>query len=99
MEERGGAERILVSKPERRRQLGRPRHTWVNYIRIGLPEVGWGARTGLIWLRIQNHSIANHWHSLYYKKRVTLCVSHGVPYVCRNYLATPFCRMMLPEWR
>jgi hypothetical protein len=34
--------RLLVGKPEGKRPLGRPRHRWVNNIRMGLGEVGWG---------------------------------------------------------
>jgi hypothetical protein len=36
------AYRLLVGKPERNRPLGRPRHRWVNNIRMDLVEVGWG---------------------------------------------------------
>jgi hypothetical protein len=32
----------LVGKPERKRQLGRPRRRWVDYNSIGLRELGWG---------------------------------------------------------
>ena len=32
--------RVLVRKPEERRQLGRPRHRWVDNIRMDLQEVG-----------------------------------------------------------
>jgi hypothetical protein len=31
-----------VGKPEGKRPLGRPRHRWVDNIRMGLVEVGWG---------------------------------------------------------
>jgi hypothetical protein len=31
-----------VEKPERKRPLGRPRHRWVDNIRMDLEEVGWG---------------------------------------------------------
>jgi hypothetical protein len=34
--------RLLVGKPEGKRPLGRPRHTWVDNIRMDLGEVGWG---------------------------------------------------------
>jgi hypothetical protein len=46
------AYRILVGKPEGRRPLGTPRHRREDNIKIDLQEVGWGAWTGLIWLRI-----------------------------------------------
>jgi hypothetical protein len=32
---------LLVGKPEGRRPLGRPRHRWVDNIRMDLGEVGW----------------------------------------------------------
>jgi hypothetical protein len=31
---------ILVEKPERKRQLGRPRHRWEDINRMGLREIG-----------------------------------------------------------
>jgi hypothetical protein len=33
--------RILVGKPEENRPLGRPRHRWVDNIKIYLRETGW----------------------------------------------------------
>jgi hypothetical protein len=39
--------RILVGKPEEKRPLGRPRHRWVNNIKIDLREVGWD---GMDWI-------------------------------------------------
>jgi hypothetical protein len=50
--ERRGAYRALVGKPEGGRPLGKPRRRWEDNIKIDLREVGWGAWTGLIWLRI-----------------------------------------------
>jgi hypothetical protein len=46
------AHRILVARSEERRPLGRPWRMWENNIKMDLQEVGWGAWTGLIWLRI-----------------------------------------------
>jgi len=34
--------RALVGNPERKRQLGRPRHRWEYNIKVGLQEVGCG---------------------------------------------------------
>jgi hypothetical protein len=34
--------RLLVGKLEGKRPLGRPRHRWVDNIRMDLAEVGWG---------------------------------------------------------
>ena len=39
---RGGAYRVLVGKPERKKPLGRPRRRWVDNIRMDLQEVGCG---------------------------------------------------------
>jgi hypothetical protein len=50
--EKRGAYRILVGTSEGRRPLGRPRHRWEDNITMDLQEVGWGAWTGLSWLRI-----------------------------------------------
>jgi hypothetical protein len=44
MEERRGAYRALVGKPEGRRPLGRPRGRWEDNIKMDLREVGWGHR-------------------------------------------------------
>jgi len=40
--EERGVYRVLVGKPKRRRPLGRPRHRWVDNIRMDLQEVGCG---------------------------------------------------------
>jgi hypothetical protein len=42
MGEKRNAYRLLVGKPEGKRPLGRPRHRWVDNIRMDLGEVGWG---------------------------------------------------------
>jgi len=44
MGDRRGIYRILVEKPEGKRQLGRPRHRWDD-IKIDLQEVGCGGWT------------------------------------------------------
>jgi hypothetical protein len=38
---------MVVGKPEGKRLLGRPRHSWVNNIKVFLREVGWG---GMDWI-------------------------------------------------
>ena len=40
MGEEKGSYRVLVGKPEGKRQLGRPRRRWVDNIRMDLQEVG-----------------------------------------------------------
>ena len=42
MGEERGAYRVLVGKPEGTRPLGRPRHGWVDNIRMDLQEMGCG---------------------------------------------------------
>ena len=42
MGEERGVYRVLVGKSEGKRPLGRPRHRWVNNIRMDLQEVGCG---------------------------------------------------------
>jgi len=42
MGEEREAYRVLVGKPEGKRPLGRPRHRWVDNIRMDLQEVGCG---------------------------------------------------------
>jgi hypothetical protein len=42
LEEKRNAYRLLVRKPEGKRPLGRPRHRWVDNIRMDLGEIGWG---------------------------------------------------------
>jgi hypothetical protein len=46
MGETRNAYRILVGKPEGKRQLGRSRRRWVDNIKIDLREIGWD---GLDW--------------------------------------------------
>jgi hypothetical protein len=40
MVERRGVYRVLVGKPEGKRQLGRPNHRWEDDIKMDLQEVG-----------------------------------------------------------
>jgi hypothetical protein len=47
--EKRNSYRLLVGKPEGKRQLGRPRLRWVDNIRLDLGEVGWG---DVDWIRI-----------------------------------------------
>jgi hypothetical protein len=50
--ERRGVYRVLVGKPEGKRQLERPRHRWEDNIKMDLQEVVCGVWTGSSWLRI-----------------------------------------------
>jgi hypothetical protein len=47
MGEKRNAYRILVGNPERKRSPGRPRHTWVDNIKMDLREIGWD---GMDWI-------------------------------------------------
>jgi hypothetical protein len=39
---RRGTHMLLVEKPGGKRPLGRPRHRWVDNIKIDCGEIGWG---------------------------------------------------------
>jgi hypothetical protein len=41
MGEKRNAYRIFVGKPEGKRRMGRPRHRWVDNIKMDLTEIGW----------------------------------------------------------
>jgi hypothetical protein len=45
--------RVLVGKPDGKRPLGRPKHSWEDNIKMDLQEVGCKIWTGLSWLRIE----------------------------------------------
>jgi hypothetical protein len=45
--EKRNSYRILVGKPERKRPLGRPRHRWLDNIKINFREIGWD---GMDWI-------------------------------------------------
>jgi len=52
MGERRGVYKVLVGKPEGKRPLRKPRRRSEDNIKTNLQEVGFGAWTGSIWLRI-----------------------------------------------
>jgi len=58
-EERRGAYRVLVGKPEGKRPLGRPRHRWENNIKMDLQEVVCG---GMHWIELAQDS--DRWRAL-----------------------------------
>jgi hypothetical protein len=59
MGEKRNEYRLLVGKPEGKRQLGRPRCRWVHNIKIDLGEVGWG---GVDWIGLAQDR--NRWRAL-----------------------------------
>jgi hypothetical protein len=57
MGEKTNVYRLLVGMPEGKRPLGRPRHRWIDNIKMDLLEIGvW---TGLVWLRIGTGELGN----------------------------------------
>jgi len=47
--ERKGVYKVLVGKPEEKRQLGRPRRRWEDNMKMDLQEVGCG---GMDWIEL-----------------------------------------------
>jgi hypothetical protein len=54
-----GVYRVLVGKPEGKRELGRPRRRWDNNINMALQEVGWG---GMDWIELAQ--VRDRWRAL-----------------------------------
>jgi hypothetical protein len=59
MAEKRNVSRLLVGKPERKRPLGRPRRRWVDNIKMGLLEMGWG---GVDWIGLAQ--VKDKWRAL-----------------------------------
>jgi hypothetical protein len=57
--EKRNAYRILVGKPEGKRPIGRPRHRWVDNIKMDLREIGWN---GLNWIDLAQNR--DRWRAL-----------------------------------
>ena len=69
MGEKRGVYRVLVGKPEGRKQLGRPRRRWVDNIRMDLQEVGSGY---MDWIGLAQDR--DRWRTL-----VSAVMNHRVP--------------------
>jgi hypothetical protein len=59
MGEKRNAKRILVGRPEGKRQLERSRRRWVNHIKMDLREIGW---EGVDWIDMAQDR--NQWRAL-----------------------------------
>jgi hypothetical protein len=59
MREKRNAYRLSMGKPERKRPLGRPRCRWVDNIKMGLLEIGWG---GVDWIGLAQ--VRDKWRAL-----------------------------------
>ena len=69
MEEGRGVHKVLVGKPEGKRQSGRPRRRWEDNIKMGLEEVGRGCRD---WMEMAQDR--DRWRAL-----VSTVMNFGVP--------------------
>jgi len=49
MGERRGIYRVMMGKPEGKRPHARPRHRWVDNIKMDLQEMGWA---GMDWIEL-----------------------------------------------
>jgi hypothetical protein len=59
MEAKRNTNRILVGNPEGKRPLGRPRHRWVDNVKMDLREIGWG---GMDWIDLAEDRV--QWRGL-----------------------------------
>jgi len=70
--------RVLLGNPEGRRPLGRPRHRWVDNIRMGLQEVGCGY---VDWIGLAQDK--DRWRTL-----VSVVMNLRVPWNAGNFLTS-----------
>jgi hypothetical protein len=75
---------VLVGRPEGRKPLGRPTHRLEDDIKMDLQEVRCGARTGLIWLRIQ----LGGWFLRMQQQNFKFCKMWGIPQLANDPLAS-----------
>jgi len=69
MGERRGVYRVLVGKPEGKRQLGKPRSRWEENIKMDIQELGCG---GIDWIELAKDM--DRWRAL-----VTMVMNLRVP--------------------
>jgi hypothetical protein len=77
MGERRNAYRILVGMPERKGPLARPRHRWVDNIKMDLTEIGWD---GIDWIDLAQNR--DQWRAL-----VNAVMNIRVPYNAGKFLS------------
>jgi hypothetical protein len=84
MEEMRNAYKILVGKPEGKKQLGRPRGRWQDNIRVDLREMRWGsvdwinlAKDRDQWQALMNRYFLTSVATVSFSRRTQL---HGVGY-------------------
>jgi hypothetical protein len=77
MGETRNAYRILVGKPEGMRPLGKPRHRWVDNIKIDLREIRWD---GVDWIDLAQDR--DQWRAL-----VNTVMNLRVPYNAGKFLS------------
>jgi hypothetical protein len=77
MRETRNACRILVGKPEGKRPLGRPRHRWLDNIKIYLRGRGWD---GMYWIDLAQDG--DQWRA-----RVNTVINLRVPCIARKFLS------------
>ena len=85
MGERRGEYRVLVGKPEGKRQLRRPRCRWEDNIMMDLQEVGCG---GMDWIELVQDR--DRWWAL-----VNVVMNLRVPYNEGNFLTS--CKQLLKK--
>jgi hypothetical protein len=54
--EKRSAYRLLVRKSEGKGPLGRPKHRWVNIVKVDIGEIGWGCMDSI--------DLAQDWRAL-----------------------------------
>jgi hypothetical protein len=79
LEDRRGAYRVLVGKPEGKRPLGKPMCGWEDKIKMDLHTVGWGGGGGMDWIDLAQNM--NRWQVL-----VNVVMNSQVPETVRNIL-------------
>jgi hypothetical protein len=77
MMERRGLYRVLVGKPEGKRQLVKPRRNWNDNIKMDLQEVGCG---GIDWIELAQDK--DRWRAL------VTAVMNRIPYNAGNLLTS-----------